>query len=294
MKKLLEKSVLFVMVLAISIVAFPPLFSLAAVEIAPILIGPTIIGGTVKASSTSAVTVTGSIASGVTATNLTYPNDGDAAIYNNTGATTPDASRYRCGTFAQNTGAFATLLQNMPNGTAGDFAHYYCSHNFPINPITGAIGLPDDPTSTSYVEIFGSDAGKQVVFQAPSGATVVLNPTPTYVLNMTSGILAANGLIPAWTTVATSGVAANGASYFVNTSGVPAVSAVQMTLPVSSVNATVSFTDLYGTFNTSPLVIYSATDPINGVAPPVTLTWSTRYLQSKCTETATTFGWLCR
>ena len=189
MKKLLEKSVLFVMVLAISIVAFPPLFSLAAVEIAPILIGPTIIGGTVNASSTSAVTVTGSIASGVTATNLTYPNDGDAAIYNNTGATTPDASKYRCGTFAQNTGAFATLLQNMPGGTAGDFAHYYCSHNFSINPTTGAVGLPDDPTSTSYVEIFGSDQGWTAIFQAPASSVVVLNPIPTYQQNLLTGAI---------------------------------------------------------------------------------------------------------
>jgi hypothetical protein len=296
MQKLLKHSIYLVLALSLSIAAFPPLMSIA--QIMPpglILPQPIIIGGTVNSSSASAVTVTGSIASGVTATNITYPNDGDAAIYKNTGSASPDASAYRCGTFAQNTGAFATLLQNMPGGTAGDFAHYYCSHNFAINPTTGVISAPDDPTSTSYVEIFGSDAGKQAVFYAPPGATVNLNSTPSYALNLVTGVVAVSGVIPAWQTVATSGVAVNGSSYFVNTSGIPAAISVAMTLPVSTVNATVAFADATGTFATSKLTILAPPGVyINGTSGvPASVTVTTNWANVICTFASNTIGYRC-
>jgi hypothetical protein len=97
-----------------------------------------------------------------------------------------------------------------------------------------------------------------------------------------------------WSVVAISGVAVNGAQYAVNTSGVPAASAVQMNLPASSVNATVVFMDYQGTWGTNNFVIASASGvPINGSAAPSTLTMTSPWLRIICDYIDMTVGYRC-
>ena len=97
-----------------------------------------------------------------------------------------------------------------------------------------------------------------------------------------------------WTVVAASGVAVNGTQYAVNTSGVPAASAVQMTLPASSVNATVIFMDYQGTWGTNNFVIASASGvPINGTASPSTLTMTSPWMRIICDYLDMTVGYRC-
>jgi hypothetical protein len=105
------------------------------------------------------------------------------------------------------------------------------------------------------------------------------------------GILTISGVVTTWNISATSGVAANGYSYAVNTSAVP----VTITLPASAPSSTVTMLDYAGTFATHNLTVKAPTGVnINGASgTPATLTVSTSWIKIICTYLDNTIGYRC-
>jgi hypothetical protein len=105
-----------------------------------------------------------------------------------------DASKWHEGGQDGAAGAIATLINTF---SAGDWPHKWQAHNFTISS-AGVISAPDDATSASYLMCW-TDAGYLLVYQAPAGATVVMNTTPTYAQNMLTGNAYKNGkLLPSF------------------------------------------------------------------------------------------------
>lgn len=178
---------------------------------------------TVGAGSKLVTSTTGTIRANEFTGNMTGLGtaifDGDIIKMGNT-----DTSKFYLGSYTTGAGTLATLLGG------GDFAHLYFVHN--AANASGTQTTADDATSTGYAVAF-SDLGLWNIYQAPAGATMTWNATPTFSMDMIRGNLKVSGALVTNNTGSIS--VAAGKSFAVNNGlTLAGTDGTTMTFPASS------------------------------------------------------------